>query len=223
MIIDLSESIYDKMPKAPALPDIHIWPILEHSDEVMKRKGFSNRLLGLKINEHISTHIDAPLHFNSKGKAIDEISLEEFYLIDTLVLDLTFKQENEAIKESEIRQAEERVGGIKTGDLIILNTGFHRYWGTEKYLRCPFLSLSAAKYLTDKGIKALGIDCFSIDDTRGLKRPIHLHFLRDHEIPIIESITNLNSILNPRFKSIVFPLKIKGGSGSPVRLVGVLE
>ncbi len=211
------------MPKAPALPEIEVTPLLDHADTPeTEKKGYSNRLLSLRITEHISTHIDAPIHFYEKGKTIDAIPLENFYLIDTRVLHLT-KKEYETIEVDDIRQAEKVSGKIKPGEFIILNTGFDAYWGTEKYLKNPFLSLTAATYLTSKGICALGVDAFSVDDVRRPERPIHLEFLKNNDILIIESVGNLHKIPSSRFKSIFFPLKIKEGSGSPIRLVGVFE
>jgi len=221
VLIDLSEAIYNNMPKPPSLPEVEIWTMKNHEVAEEQQKGYSTKLLGLNITEHISTHIDAPSHFTASGKHIDELPLEHFYMIDTVVINLPQKEEWGVIHKEEIVNAEKDVGEIQKGEFVILNTGFHRCWGTEKYFKSCFLSYDAATYLTKKGIRLLGIDCFTVDDIRSTGRPIHVHFLKEHHIPIVESITNLSNLPNVRFRSICFPLKIKEGSGSPVRLVGV--
>jgi len=223
MLIDLSIGIYNNMPKPPGLPEVKVRTIKKQEKKEEDQKGFSLKLLGLSITEHISTHIDAPSHFTNEGQCIDEIPLDTFYMMDTIVIDLPEKEEWGVIEKKEIINVEKDIGDIRKGDFVILNTGFHKYWGTDKYLKSPFLSTDAALYLIQKKIRVLGIDCFTVDDTRLSNRPIHIEFLKNSKVPIVESITNLSRLPQKRFKSICFPLKIIGGSGSPVRLVAIID
>ena len=74
-----------------------------------------------------------------------------------------------------------------------------------------------AEKLVGLGVKAVGTDGESIGDER-----VHKVFL-SHGIPIYENLRNLKKLVGKRFTFIGFPLKIAGGSGSPVRAVAVLE
>ena len=79
------------------------------------------------------------------------------------------------------------------------------------------LSPEVALFLVAEGAKAVGTDAMSIGD-----EAVH-RILLSAEVPIFENLTNLEALLGRGFTFMAFPLKIEGGSGSPVRAVALLR
>ncbi len=150
----------------------------------------------LKFGEHTGTHVDAPAHFIPGGKTVDEMPLESF-IGEGIVLDL---REGEGLVS-----LEELPEGGFMGRIVLLLTG-----GRE-------LSPEAALFIAAEGVKAVGTDAMSIGDDA-----VH-RILLSEEIPIFENLTNLDVLLGREFTFIAFPLRIEGGSGSPVRAVAVVR
>jgi kynurenine formamidase len=106
---------------------------------------------------------------------------------------------------------------------VILNTGWSRYWGQEKYYRdFPLLTPEAAQLLSGFNLKGIGIDCSSVDAVGSEAFPIHKIFFNKN-ILIIENLTALDQIKADRFTFCCFPLKIQQADGSPVRAVGIVD
>lgn len=149
----------------------------------------------LKLGEHSGTHVDAPAHFIPGGRTIDEMPLEKF-MGDAFVLDVRSGRGN--VRLDEVPD----VGYY--GRIILFLTN-----GRE-------LSPEVALFLVAEEVKAVGTDAMSIGD-----ETVHT-ILLSAEVPIFENLTNLEKVLGRTFTFIAFPLKIEGGSGSPVRAVAVL-
>jgi kynurenine formamidase len=92
--------------------------------------------------------------------------------------------------------------------------------GTAYVEDWPGLHRTAAQYLLDRRIKAVGTDCLSIDCCGSTEIPAHDRFLRN-DILIMENLANLDD-LPERFFFLAAPLKIHEGSGSPIRAVALL-
>ncbi|NJF24905.1 cyclase family protein [Thermococcus sp. Bubb.Bath] len=150
----------------------------------------------LKMGEHTGTHVDAPAHFIPGGKTIDEMPLESF-IGEGIVLDLRGG-------EGLISLGELPEGGFMHRIVLLLTEGRE-------------LSPEAALFLVAEGAKAVGTDGMSIGDDA-----VH-RILLSEEIPIFENLANLEELLGREFTFIAFPLKIEGGSGSPVRAVAIVK
>ena len=71
-VIDLSSSIYNKMPTYPGDPEVRITQV-----HTLQKQGW--RLREISMGTHTATHLDAPSHMIKDGKTLDEISLEQFF------------------------------------------------------------------------------------------------------------------------------------------------
>ena len=81
--------------------------------------------------------------------------------------------------------------------------------------------MGAAEYLAEKSVGALGVDTLSPDPPAALAmNPIHPVVL-ERQILIVENLTNLEQ-LPDFFLFLAMPLKIRDGSGSPIRAVAVV-
>jgi kynurenine formamidase len=195
----------------------------------------------IKMNTHMGTHIDAPIHFGSmcegkKAKSIDELPIDYFYG-DGVKLDFRHKKAGEEITETDIKKELERVNYIlKEGDIVLIWTNASRYLGKKEYFDCfPGMSMEATRYIVNSGIKVIGIDAYGFDrpfksmirdfvKTKDNKYlwPSHLYG-RKKEYFHIERLINLDKLPDKNFKICCFPLKIVGADASWIRAVGMIE
>ncbi|AEK73830.1 Cyclase, putative [Thermococcus sp. 4557] len=161
---------------------------------VIDRDGYYMNVL--KMGEHTGTHVDAPAHFVPRGKTIDEMPLEKF-IGEGIVLD--------------VRDGDGPVGldeipdGGYFGKMVLFLTG-----GRE-------LSPEVALFLVAEGARAVGTDAMSIGDDAVHK------ILLSAEVPVFENLANLELLIGMEFTFAAFPLRIEGGSGSPVRAVAIVQ
>ncbi len=218
--IDLSQTIENGMPLAGVLPRISVWNCLE------KRTGDSVNCKAELMSDHTGTHCDAPKHVFDDGKTIDQYPPEAYSGI-AICLDL-MECDEKAITADAIKEAEKKaIRTIKKDDIVMLCTGHSKRWATipegYEYLKNrPWVDPDAAKYLIEKGIKAIVIDVGGPDPLGGSRHIIH-EMLLEKDIMIIESVTNLWKIINKEVFLCCFPLKIGGGTGAPARAVAMVD
>lgn len=182
---------------------------------------------GLTISEHTGTHMDAPLHFVSEGPAhygTDEIPLERL-AGRAATIGATDLGAGDLLCVAHVKNWETEHGPIEQGDRVLIRYGWDERWTTGREGRrfledWPGLSGEAAEYLVEKGVALVGCDTMAVDVAGSAENPAH-HELLGNEVYIVENLKNLDR-LPPYSFFIAFPLKIKGGSGSPVRAVALV-
>jgi kynurenine formamidase len=228
ILIDLSRSIYHKMPVISTHPAVIITPFGTH-EEVRVADGyeFSTATLSLAMGDHAGTHVDAPRHFDSRADAmsIDEMPLESFFT-EAVCLDLSHKPLRSDISIADLEQAQRAAGvTIKPKDTVLLHMDFvRRCYGKPEYLTdFPGLTKESATWLGKKGIGMFGVEAVSPGRPGRNNFEVH-HVCRDMGFTHMEGLTNLDKLVGKgRFRFIGFPLKIKGGTGSPIRAVAWLD
>ena len=227
-LIDLSRTIEHRTPAHPSHPPVIMTVWNDHSE--IKTAGstrFSSKSLTLSISDHSATHVDAPCHFNpdTNAASIDEVPLENFYT-EALCLNLShvpLKHEITVIEmESALKETNEE---ILSGDTVLIHMGVNdRLFGKTAYLHdFPGLHVESVHWLADKGIKMFGVEAISPAPEGEPNFKAHLA-CAEREITHMEGLMNLDKLIGKgRFKFIGFPLKIKGGTGSPIRAVAVFE
>ncbi|ETP68328.1 kynurenine formamidase [Planococcus glaciei] len=155
---------------------------------------------------HIGTHVDAPFHYDDDGIKISELPLD-CYLTTAQVADVRGKTE---ITGSDLPAVEKGVTAIllKT-DTWKDRTKFPETW--------PLFDPSIAEWMTENGIKLLGVDVPSVDTEHSKDLPMHMAMNR-HNRFILEGIV-LDEVPAGVYQLAALPLKIKGADGSPVRAV----
>jgi len=227
-IIDLSQEIYQGMPVYPGHLQTTIWEYHSHEKtKKLMKGGFSYTTRGLIISDHGPTHVDAINHVSEDPDApsIDKMSLDVFYGT-AICLDVSDFPEKSTRGPEVIKKAEKKDGQkIKRGDIVLFYTGhYDKHYGkpgwTEVY---SGFSKEAAEYLcVEEKVKNWGIDAPSTDTPGDLYYPVHM-VTRNTKIPHMENLCNLEPLIGKRFIFAGFPLKIRGGSGSPIRAVAILE
>lgn len=225
-IIDLSQTIEPSIPTPVGIPEPRIDIFLSQS-----RGDVANVEL-VQMSVHASTHCDAPYHFFSELRCVDE--LEPGCLIGAaVVVDMTCKRGKVPIKAHDLQRWESDSGeSIQAGDIVLLHTGHSRRWEAgdsgSAYWEdgWPYLTPGAVAYLASKAIRAIGVETFDPDwvdlgDLSSAQFSAHRTFL-PRGILIMENLTNLHQIRATRCQIIALPLKLRGCSGSPVRVVAVV-
>ncbi|MDG2313040.1 MAG: cyclase family protein [Alphaproteobacteria bacterium] len=227
-LIDLSREIYHKMPRLVNHPSIVVTEYSDH-DEVREADGykFSSATLNLSLGDHAGTHVDAPCHFDSNPEAlsIEQIPLDT-YFTEAICLDLSFKPLKSDISIEDLENAVEQANvEIKPKDMVLLHMDFYnRCFGTPEYLTdFPGLTKESATWLGAKGINMFGVEAVSPGRPGRNNFEVH-HVCRDMGFTHVEGLVNLEKLLGKgRFRFIGFPIKIRGGTGAPIRAVAWLE
>lgn len=113
------------------------------------------------------------------------------------------------------------------GSIVLVRTGWMRYWpDPELYIGLatglPGVSLDGAEWLSERGIIATGSDTMNYEhkpDSRIINLPVHVHNLVRCGIPIMETL-DLEALAASgatEFEFVAIPLRIGGGTGSPIR------
>ncbi len=184
--------------------------------------------------EHGGTHLDAPIHF-AKGKwAADEIPLTSL-TGNAVVIDVSTKalqSKDYLITVADVEAWEKEHGAIAEGTIVLFKTGYGKYYpdaaqylgttlkGPEGVanLHFPGIDPALAEWLKNKKIKAVGLDTASVD--YGQSKDFKTHqVLYAANIPGFENIANLDALPPTGAYVIALPMKIKGGSGGPLRIV----
>ncbi|HKC41798.1 MAG TPA: cyclase family protein [Gemmatimonadales bacterium] len=187
--------------------------------------------------EHGGTHLDAPVHFIEKKHTADQIPLSQL-VAPAVVIDVRGKADSSPdyrVHQSDITAWEATHGDIPEGSIVLIRTGWGtrwpdraRYLGTTKtglvgvtQLHFPGLDLDAARALVRRRISAVGIDTPSIDYGQSTTFQAHRRLFASN-VPAFENVAHLEGLPATGAFVIALPMKIKGGSGGPLRIVALL-
>jgi kynurenine formamidase len=226
-LVDLSQEIYQGMFVYPGHLKTVIWDHATHEETAPRFDGgFSFHSQGVMLCDHGPTHVDAIKHLDPApgSPAIDEMPLETFYAPGVCV-DVSTVEAPDDIGPDTIESALSDAGlELAQGDALLLRTGtVDRYGGTADYAsRYPGLAEETGEWIVERGVRIFGVDSPSPDNPLSRTYPIHM-MCRREGLTHYENLANLDQVAGRRFQFIGFPLRIRGGTGSPVRAVAVLE
>lgn len=186
-----------------------------------KRDTYGFETEAMFLVTHTGTHVDAPFHFDPKGIKIDKVSPERL-IGRGVILDFTKTEAKGEISASDLRRAEKATGtSLNEEDIVLIRTGWDKFLGTDKYTTAyPGLTKDAAKFLVEKRVGALGVDDPNPDHPDASDFPVH-NTLLPKGVLIVENLANLGSITRATFRFVGLPLKIRDGTGSPIRAVAI--
>jgi len=197
--------------------------------------GFYMATYNYSGSEHVGTHLDAPVHFHEGGKSIDQVSIERL-MGEVIVVDVkkqVLADPNYLVSVNDILNWEKTNGPMPDDCIVMFNTGLANVWpdpikytGTDKTgnegvaeLEFPAIHQDTATFLVkSRNIKAIGIDTLGFDNALQPKRMSHRIFF-EHDIPGVENVANLDALPAKGAYLIGLPMKIKGGSGAPIRII----
>jgi kynurenine formamidase len=219
------------------------WPTaqpfkLETDFEGMTDKGYFYSAYRYSAAEHGGTHLDSPVHFAKGRYTVDAIPLQQL-IGAAIVIDVTAQcaaNPDYLVSVADFQNWERRNGRIRPGTIVLLRTGFGKYYpdrkrylGTDERgdqavakLHFPGLDPVAARWITQsRSIKAIGLDTASIDHGQSTLFESH-RILFEKNIPAFENVANLDQLPAKGFSVVALPMKIKGGSGGPLRIIAIL-
>lgn len=229
-MIDLSQEIYEGMPVFGMHQKTFIMTNQTHEQNMKntgsKTLGFSAR--NLLISEHGPTHSDAVWEYNPEGPTIDHMDMKLFWG-SAICVDLTHIRYPDYIEAKDLEEAVKKAGlTVEKGDIFLMYTGhYDRTYakGDIAAYQEPYTGLSyeAAEWLAKKGVVNIGVDSSAIDLT-----PDDLDFsghwvCGKYGMTNTENLRNLGLVAGKRFIYMGLPLRIRDGSGSPVRAVALIE
>lgn len=220
------------------------WPTaasfkLEKEFNGYTERGYFYSANKFQMSEHGGTHIDAPYHFNAKGRTLDQIPLAQLQGLG-VVIDVraaTRYNPDYQISTEDILNWEKKNGRLPDHAIVLFQTGYGKFWpdrkkylGTEQrgpeaiaQLHFPGLAPAAAGFLAnDRQINMVGIDTASIDHGQSKRYDSH-QILFEHNIPAMENLANLDLLPRQDFTIVALPMKIAGGSGGPLRVVAWIK
>jgi kynurenine formamidase len=226
-LIDLSQEIFEGMRVYPGHLETRVWEHHSHEDTAPKFEGgFSYASRGLTMSDHGPTHVDALSHLDPSpgAPAIDAMPLDVFYGRGVCI-DVSSAAPRTDITAADLDSAlAAGPGTLEPGSVLLLHTGtFARVGGTDAYLsEYAGLDESASQWLVDHGVKVFGVDSPSPDNPASRTYPCHM-MCRAEGITHYENLAQLELLLDRPFTFAGFPLRIRGGTGSPVRAVAIVE
>jgi len=200
--------------------------------------GFYYSAYNFSAAEHGGTHLDAPIHFAEGKKTVDQLEISQL-IGPGVKIDVSAKASTNPdylITTEDIQGWEAANGKIPEWSIVLLQTGFASRWpdkkaylGTDqkgpdavKDLHFPGLHPDAAKWLIEnRKFKAIGIDTASIDYGQSTKFETHVALMTNN-IPAFENVGDMSNVPGKGFQVFAFPMKIKGGSGGPLRIAVLL-
>jgi kynurenine formamidase len=199
-------------------------------------KGYFYSAFQYCAAEHGGTHLDAPIHFADGAQAADEIPLDRL-IGPAAVVDVSERalaDSDYLISVDDVEQWEATHGTLPDDIILLFHTGYGRYWpdrvkymGTDEVgagavakLHFPGIDPGLARWLVqNRRIKAVGLDTPSIDYGQSTLFESH-RILYEQNIPGFENIANLEQLPAKGSTIVALPMKIRGGSGGPLRIVG---
>ncbi len=224
-LVDLAQEIREGQP---VYGNHHKTHIFQHTtfEETARLYRLPFQTRNLLINEHGPTHTDAHAEVSPEGKTIEKEPLERYYT-SAICLDFSHLKPRSFITKEMLQQALEKAGlDIREGDTVLLYTGTYERTrdDPDRYLNeNPGLNREASLWLADKGVVNVGIDAASVDTPADLDLSCHAVCKERPSMTNTEHLANLDMVAGKRFTYIGFPLKISGGTASPIRPVAVLE
>jgi kynurenine formamidase len=198
-------------------------------------EGYFYSAYSLCAPEHGGTHLDAPVHFAEGAQAADEVPLEKL-IAPAVVLDVSARAAaapGYLLAVSDVQAWEKTHGRLPGKAVVLVRTGWGSRWpdrkrylgddtpGDASRLHFPGLSKEAAQLLVARGAAAVGIDTASID--HGPSRDFAAHrVLGPANVPAFENLANLEGLPPTGAWVIALPMKIRGGSGGPLRIVALV-
>ena len=187
-------------------------------------------------SEHGGTHLDSPLHFAEGKQATDQIPLSRL-IGPAVVVDISracAADPDYRLSPADLAGWEKRHGRIPDGAIVLVRTGWGKYWPEKKRylgsdapgdtanLHFPGIGREAAEWLArGRRVDGVGIDTASLDP--GPSKDFIAHqMLNGANIYGLENVANLERLPEKGATLLALPMKIKGGTGGPVRVIAIL-
>lgn len=232
-LVDLSHAYDEKTVFWPTAEPFR----LRRDAAGMQPGGYYYSANSFFTSEHGGTHLDAPVHFAEGKQSADQIPLDRL-IGPAVVVDVVRQSEGNAdyqVTAADLERVESEQGRIAPESIVLLRTGFSQRWpdaarylgtaergeGAVPNLHFPGLHPDGARWLVERGVRAVGIDTASIDYGQSTAFDSH-RILFAANLPAFENLAALDRLPVRGAHIIALPMKIAGGSGGPLRAIAIL-
>jgi len=239
-IVDLTQPLNEKTPVIQ-LPDpfVNTPGLKVHEISRYDDRGPAWAWNWLEIGEHVGTHFDAPIHWISGRDSLDVSQVPPQHLIaPAVVIDKSAESERDPdylLTIEDIRAFEAEHGPLPDGGWLLLRTGWDaRAQDEEAFLnassgqpRSPGIDAECARWLAEEsplvgvGVETVGIDAGAAGGFDP-PFPVHYYLLGAGKYGVTQ-LANLSSLPPTGALLIIAPLKLTGGTGSPIRALALVS
>lgn len=217
--VDLSVPFYEGMPTEDDLPP-KFWERMSHASARRFYNNTQSRAGRVFLTtDYTGTHIDGPLRFNPAGEGIEQVALDKV-IRPARLLDFRWLGRSGVITSNEL----EKLGNeIAAGDAVVLWTGHDVFLKSPDYFWFrPHLSNDGAEWLAKREVGLVAADF------PGIGRPNDLHYeckriLHGAGVLTVEQLYKLSKLEGQSWHLFAAPLRIRGGAGSPIRAVALVD
>ncbi|MEH2109816.1 cyclase family protein [Nostoc sp.] len=219
-VIHLSHVIDIDIPQWSGDPTVEFETVAELNNDGYYLRRFS-------LGEHSATHINAPNSFHSSAMGIDQYPAESL-VVPAVVINIcqaTVVNPDYALTIADVLAWEEEYGEISGGCVVVLNTGWQKKWldksaflnhDAQGIPHFPGFGSDATQFLlNERQIAGVGIDTHGVDPGQDNSFAINRLVLEQPRI-VLENLTNLDQLPPKGTTLAIAPLRLRGGSGSPV-------
>ncbi|WP_437975629.1 cyclase family protein [Sorangium sp. So ce295] len=224
-VVDLTHPITPEMPLYPGSKPY----ASETVRTVEKDSYYLNRF---SMDEHAGTHVDAPAHFKAGTPTVEQIAPEQL-VGPAAVVDVTAKvaaSPDHQVTVDDLRGWEARHGALGARHIVLIRTGWGARWSepakflnqdAKGVMHFPGVSVEASRYLSERGVRCVGIDTLSTDPGPSQTFDQHKAFLGAGGYHI-ENLANLEQLPEAGAVVVVAPLPLSRGSGAPARVLALV-
>lgn len=192
----------------------------------------------LHMGEHTGTHFDAPAHWvtgrDTPDGTLDRIDPQRL-VAPACVIDCTADAEADEgflLQPRHIEAWEARHGTVPRGSWVLMRTGWSRRTDPAAFLnmqadgpRSPGPAPDAVRLLIERGVNGWGVEAVGTDAGQAFAfdPPFPAHALMHGSNRFgLASLANLDQLPPTGALLVTAPLKIEGGSGSPLRVLALV-
>jgi len=201
-IHDVTVPLTPGMPTYPGDPPFELEAIRSLAED-------RYRLSRLVLSTHAGTHVDAPAHFLDGGATVDQLPLE-ILLGKARVVELSSRER--------VERADMEALDLRDDLRVLLKTRMSGQMLRTAYQEDHlYVTVDAAHYLAQAGIKLVGFDYLSIDRAGSADFPAH-HALLGKGVVVVEGL-DLSEVEPGEYDMTCLPLRVAGADGAPARVV----
>lgn len=236
-LVDLSAPLWEGTPTI-RLPE-HLgqaWPFRSETISRFDENGPTAYWNNIRLSEHTGTHFDAPAHWIS-GRSLHDISQIPLPRLIRPASVLDFSDSALADPDFLLRRDDVEAwcsenGTLPDGGWLLLRTGWDRYVDDEEAFlnkgHTPGISAECAQWLAQEttvigvGVETVGTDAGQAAAFTDQPFPCHWYFHGANKYGLTQ-LQNLACLPAQGAVLVTLPLPIRGGSGSPCRVLAVVD
>jgi kynurenine formamidase len=238
-IVDLTQPLNERTPVIQLPEQFAQTPSLKvHEISRYDERGPAWVWNWLEIGEHTGTHFDAPVHWITGRDGIDISQVPPRHLVaPAIVIDRATESAEDPdylLTVEDVRAFGAEHGPLPDGGWLLLHTGWDaRAHDAELFLNAgpqgpqsPGFDTECARWIAEEtplvgvGVETVGIDAGAAADFDP-PFPAHYYLMGAGKYGITQ-LANLASLPPTGALLVVAPLKLTGGTGSPVRALALV-